>query len=58
MIKIQRYVGKRVKDGSEIRGYAVLSSDGSVAWIMMPDKDVVDKFVGIEVRPDSLVPVL
>ena len=58
MIHVQRYSGKRVKDGSEVRGYAALSYDGSVAWIMVPTKGAVDKFSAVEVRPDSLIPIM
>ena len=58
MTHIQRYCGKRVKDGSEIRGYAALSHDSSVAWIMVPTKGAVDKFSAVEVKPDSLIPIM
>ena len=58
MVKIQRYCGKRVKDGSEVRGYAAVGYESESAFILMPAKGNDAQFYIIEVRPDSLVPVL
>ena len=58
MIHVQRYSGKRVKDGSEVRGYAAVGCESKAVWIMIPHKDDPTKFHSVEVQPDSLVPVL
>ena len=58
MINIQKYCGKRVKDGSEVRGYAAVSCESERAFILVPAKGTDDKFHIMEVQPDSLVPIL
>lgn len=58
MVKIQRYCGKRVKNGSEVRGYAAVSCESDRAFILEPVISSDDKFFIVEVDPDSLVPVL
>lgn len=58
MINIQRYSGRHVKDGKTVRGYAAVSCESDRAFILVPAKGTDDKFHIMEVRPDSLVPVL
>lgn len=58
MVKIQRYCGKRVKDGSEVRGYAAVGYESERAFILMPARVNDAQFHIIEVQPDRLVPVL
>ena len=58
MIHVQRYSGKRVKDGSEIRGYAAIGGESERAFILVPAKGTSDQFHIVEVQPDSLVPVM
>ena len=57
MIHVQKYCARRVKDGSEVRGYAAVACDGKAVWIMVPVKGKEDKFTGLQVDPDSLVPL-
>ena len=57
MTHIQRYCGKRVKDGSEVRGYAAVGYE-SERVILMPVNVDDAQFHIIEVQPDRLVPVL
>ena len=58
MIHIQQYTGRRVKDGSTVKGYAAVSCESERAWIIVPAKGTDDKFHIVEVVPDSLVSIL
>ena len=58
MIHVQQYSGKRMADGSDVRGYAAISCESDRAFILVPAKGTSDQFHIVEVQPESLVPVL
>ena len=58
MMNIQKYCGRRVKDGSGVRGFAAKSCESERAFILVPAKGTDDKFHIVEVKTDSLVPIL
>ena len=58
MIEIQKYCGRRVTDGSDVRGYAAVGCESERAFILVPAKGTDDKFHIVEVQPESLVPIL
>lgn len=58
MKHVQKYSGKRVEDGSDVRGYAAISGESERAFILVPAKGTSDQFHIVEVQIDSLVPIL
>lgn len=58
MKHIQKYSGKRMADGSDVRGYEAIGSESERDVILGPAKGTDDKFHIIEVQHESLVPVL
>lgn len=55
---IQKYSGRRIKDGTTVRGYAAIGYESSTAWLMIPVKDSDNQFHSVQVDPESLVPLL
>ena len=58
MKHIQKYSGKRVTDGSDVRGYAAIGGESERAFILVPAKGTSDQFHIVEVQPDSLIPIV
>lgn len=48
------YLGRRIKDGSLVAGYAAIGSEGHTAWIMAPTAMSDDQFRMFNVDPESL----
>ena len=55
---IQKYSGRRIKDGTTVRGYAAIGYESSTAWIMVPAKGTTDQFHVVQVDPESIVPLM
>ena len=53
-IKIQRYSGRRVSDGSIIKGYVAIGAESKTAFILVPNSRRSDQFHIVEVAPESI----
>ena len=56
MIHVQKYCARRIKDGTEVRGYAAVGCESGAVWIMVPVKGT-DDFSCVQVEPESLIPL-
>lgn len=56
MIHVQKYCARRIKDGTEVRGYAAVGCESRAVWIMVPVKGT-DNFSCVQVESESLIPL-
>lgn len=53
-IRIQRYSGRRVSDGSIIKGYVAIGGESQTAFILVPNRRNPNQFHIVEVVPESI----
>lgn len=58
MSYIQKYQGETVKDGKPVRGYAARSTETGKVFILVPAKGQGSSFHCVEVKEESVVPLL